>query len=116
MSHALPFVAGLIAAVVNILIARALPQNRAAEFFNLFMAATSALYFGSTLPAGKHRQPGGGNRSGRGAFRAGLCRPVVVTEVHCNRLCGAWSMGPGPRNAGTGRERRTGVSRDLRCL
>src|SRR5262249_49722802 len=52
MSHALPFVAGLIAAVVNILIARALPQNRAAEFFNLFMAATSAFYFCSALPAG----------------------------------------------------------------
>jgi hypothetical protein len=52
MTHALPFAAGVIAAVVNILIARALPRRRAAEFFNLFMAATSAFYFGSALPSG----------------------------------------------------------------
>ena len=52
MTHALPFAAGLIAALVNILIARTLPRKRAAEFFNLFMAATSAFYFGSALPAG----------------------------------------------------------------
>jgi uncharacterized protein DUF6010 len=52
MTHALPFAVGLIAALVNILFARALPQKRAAEFFNLFMAATSAFYFGSALPTG----------------------------------------------------------------
>ena len=52
MKHALPFAAGVTAGVVNILIARTLPRRRAAEFFNLFMAATSAFYFGSALPEG----------------------------------------------------------------
>ena len=52
MTYGLPFAAGLIAAVVNIVIVRMLPQKRAAEFFNLFMAATSVFYFGSALAAG----------------------------------------------------------------
>jgi len=52
MAYALPFVAGVIAALVNIAITRLLPEKRAADFFNLFMAATAAFYFGSALPTG----------------------------------------------------------------
>jgi hypothetical protein len=52
MTYALPFVAGVVAALVNIAITRLLPEKRAAEFFNLFMAATAAFYFGSALPTG----------------------------------------------------------------
>ena len=38
--------------MVNIAITRLLPQKRAAEFYNLFMAATAAFYFGSALAQG----------------------------------------------------------------
>lgn len=52
MSFVLPFVGGVALALVNILIASRLSRRRAAEFFNLFMAATSAFYFGSALGLG----------------------------------------------------------------
>ncbi len=52
MSFALPFVAGLAIALVNIVIIRRLTYRRAADYFNLLMAATSAFYFGSALPTG----------------------------------------------------------------
>jgi hypothetical protein len=52
MNFVLPFVAGLVAALVNIAIVKRLPRKRAADFFNLLMAATSAFYFGSALPTG----------------------------------------------------------------
>ncbi len=55
MNFALPFAGGVVAALVNIVIAARLPRKRAAEFFNLFMAATSAFYFGSALAAGNSR-------------------------------------------------------------
>ena len=55
MNFVLPFVAGVVAAVVNIAVTRLLPRQRAAEFYNLFMAATAAFYFGSALPAGNPR-------------------------------------------------------------
>ncbi|HKD82175.1 MAG TPA: DUF6010 family protein [Candidatus Angelobacter sp.] len=52
MNFILPFAGGVAAALVNIVIAGRLPRKRAAEFFNLFMAATSAFYFGSALALG----------------------------------------------------------------
>lgn len=52
MTYALPFIAGVVAALVNISVTRLLPQKRAAAFYNLFMAATAAFYFGSALPTG----------------------------------------------------------------
>jgi hypothetical protein len=52
MNFALPFIVGLAAALANIAIIRRLPHKRAADFFNLLMAATSAFYFGSALPTG----------------------------------------------------------------
>lgn len=52
MGFILPFVIGVVAALVNIAIVRRLPQRRAADYFNLLMAATSAFYFGSALPTG----------------------------------------------------------------
>lgn len=55
MSFVLPLVGGVVAALVNIAIAGRLPRRRAAEFFNLFMAATSAFYFGSALAVGNGR-------------------------------------------------------------
>lgn len=55
MSFVLPLVGGVVAALVNIVIAGRLPRRRAAEFFNLFMAATSAFYFGSALAVGNGR-------------------------------------------------------------
>lgn len=55
MNFALPFAGGVAAALVNIVIAGRLPRGRAAEFFNLFMAATSAFYFGSALALGNPR-------------------------------------------------------------
>jgi hypothetical protein len=51
----LPIIAGVVAAGVNIAVTRLLPEKRAAEFYNLFMAATAAFYFGSALPAGNPR-------------------------------------------------------------
>jgi hypothetical protein len=55
MSFVLPLAGGVVAALVNIVIVGRLPRRRAAEFFNLFMAATSAFYFGSALAVGNGR-------------------------------------------------------------
>jgi hypothetical protein len=52
MTYALPFVAGVVAALVTIAITRLLPKQRATAFYNLLMAATAAFYFGSALPTG----------------------------------------------------------------
>jgi hypothetical protein len=52
MSYALPFAGGIAAALANIAITWRLPPRKAAEFYNLFMAATAAFYFGSALPTG----------------------------------------------------------------
>jgi hypothetical protein len=52
MSYALPFAGGIVAALVNIAITSRLPAKKAAEFYNLFMAATAAVYIGSALTAG----------------------------------------------------------------
>ena len=52
MAYALPFAGGIIAALVNIAITARLPTKKAAEFYNLFMAATAAVYIGSALAAG----------------------------------------------------------------
>jgi hypothetical protein len=52
MSYALPFAGGIVLALVNIAITSRLPVKKAAEFFNLFMAATAAFYFGSALAGG----------------------------------------------------------------
>jgi hypothetical protein len=52
MSYALPFAGGIAAALVNIAITSRLPVKKAAEFYNLFMAATAAVYIGSALAAG----------------------------------------------------------------
>ena len=51
MTHTLPFASGVMAALVCIAVTRPLGYRHAAEFFNLAMAATSAFYFGSALPA-----------------------------------------------------------------
>jgi hypothetical protein len=52
MNHALPFAAGIAIALANIVIAWRLPARKAAEFYNLFMAATAAVYVGSALASG----------------------------------------------------------------
>jgi uncharacterized protein DUF6010 len=52
MSYALPFAGGIAAALVNIAITWRLPVKKAAEFYNLFMAATATVYIGSALSAG----------------------------------------------------------------
>jgi hypothetical protein len=52
MSYALPFAGGIVAALVNIAITSRLPAKKAAEFYNLFMAATAAVYIGIALTAG----------------------------------------------------------------
>jgi hypothetical protein len=52
MVYALPFAGGIVAALVNIAITSRLPAKKAAEFYNLFMAATAAVYIGSALAAG----------------------------------------------------------------
>jgi hypothetical protein len=52
MSHALPFAGGIAVALVNIAVTGRLPAKKAAEFYNLFMAATAAVYVGSALAAG----------------------------------------------------------------
>lgn len=52
MAYALPFIGGIAVALVNIVITRRLPVQRAAEFYNMFMAATAAVYVGSALAAG----------------------------------------------------------------
>lgn len=52
MPYALPFAGGIAAALANIAITWWLPPQRAAGFYNLFMAATAAFYFGSALPSG----------------------------------------------------------------
>jgi hypothetical protein len=52
MQYALPFAGGIAAALANIAITWRLPPQRAAEFYNLFMAATAAFYFGSALSSG----------------------------------------------------------------
>lgn len=51
MSYALPFAGGIAAALVNIAITWRLPVKKAAEFYNLFMAATATVYIGSALSA-----------------------------------------------------------------
>ena len=52
MAYVLPFAGGIAAALVNIAITSRLPAKKAAEFYNLFMAATAAVYIGSALAAG----------------------------------------------------------------
>ena len=52
MSYALPFAGGIVAALANVAVTSRLPAKKAAEFFNLFMAATAAVYIGSALAAG----------------------------------------------------------------
>src|ERR1700686_205200 len=52
MAYALPFIGGIAVALVNIVITWRLPVQRAAEFYNMFMAATAAVYVGSALAAG----------------------------------------------------------------
>jgi hypothetical protein len=52
MSYALPFAVGLAMALANIAITWRLPQQKAADVYNLIMAATAAFYFGSALPTG----------------------------------------------------------------
>jgi hypothetical protein len=52
MSYALPFAGGIALALANIAITSRLPVKRAAEFYNLFMAATAVFYFGSALAGG----------------------------------------------------------------
>lgn len=52
MPYALPFAGGIALALANIAITARLPVKRAAEFYNLFMAATAAFYFGSALAGG----------------------------------------------------------------
>jgi hypothetical protein len=52
MSNALPFACGIAAALVNIAITWRLPPQKAADVYNLIMAATAAFYFGSALPTG----------------------------------------------------------------
>ena len=48
----MPFAGGIAAALVNIAITARLPVKKAAEFYNLFMAATAAVYIGSALAEG----------------------------------------------------------------
>jgi hypothetical protein len=52
MSYALPFACGIVIALVNIAITARLPAKKAAEFYNLIMAATAAVYIGSALAEG----------------------------------------------------------------
>src|ERR1051325_9156479 len=52
VSYALALIAGVAAGLANIAVATRLPARRAAEFFNMFMAATAAFYFGSALSLG----------------------------------------------------------------
>jgi len=52
MAYTLPFAGGIVAALVNIGITTRLPAKKAAEYYNLFMAATAAVYIGSALAAG----------------------------------------------------------------
>jgi hypothetical protein len=52
MSYALPFAGGIAAALANIAITWRLPPQKAADVYNLIMAATAAFYFGSALPTG----------------------------------------------------------------
>jgi hypothetical protein len=52
MTYALPFAAGIVLALANIALTRRLPAKKAAEFYNLFMAATAAVYVGSALASG----------------------------------------------------------------
>jgi hypothetical protein len=52
MAYTLPFAGGIAAALVNIAITSRLPVRKAAEFYNLFMAATAAVYIGSALAGG----------------------------------------------------------------
>lgn len=55
MSYTLPFAGGIAAALVNIAITTRLPFAKAAAFYNLFMAATAAVYIGSALTTGNMR-------------------------------------------------------------
>jgi len=52
MQYARPFAIGLAMALANIAITWRLPQQKAADVYNLIMAATAAFYFGSALPTG----------------------------------------------------------------
>jgi len=52
MQYALPFAIGLAMALANIAITWRLPQQKAADVYNLIMAATAVFYFGSALPTG----------------------------------------------------------------
>jgi len=52
MQYAVPFACGLGLALANIAITWWLPLKKAADFYNLIMAATAAFYFGSALPTG----------------------------------------------------------------
>ncbi|HZI57693.1 MAG TPA: DUF6010 family protein [Verrucomicrobiae bacterium] len=52
MTYALPFAAGIVLGLANIALTWRLPTKKAAEFYNLFMAATAAVYVGSALASG----------------------------------------------------------------
>jgi len=76
MPHVMSFAGGLVLALANIAITWRLPPKRAGEFYNLFMAATAAFYFGSALPSG--------NRNTL------LLEIAVSATLFCLALAGQW--------------------------
>ena len=52
MTYALPFAGGIALALANIALTWRLAPGKAAEFYNLLMAATAAVYIGSALAPG----------------------------------------------------------------
>lgn len=95
MSFVLPLVGGVVAALVNIVIAGRLSRRRAAEFFNLFMAATSAFYFGSALAFGNGRALTIETAVGAALFAlalAGQWRSLKFTAI-AFVAHGAWDLG-----------------------
>lgn len=76
MSYGLPFAGGIVAALANIAITWRLPPQRAAGFYNLFMAATAAFYFGSALPSGN--------------VNTLLLEIAISVPLFCLALAGEW--------------------------
>jgi type IV secretory pathway TrbD component len=77
MAYALPFAAGIAIALVNIVITWRLPVKRAADFYNMLMAATAAVYIGSALAAGN-----------RGTL---VLESVLAAALFGLALAGQWS-------------------------
>src|SRR5436190_22597742 len=102
MTYALPFASGIALALANIALTWRLAPGKAAEFYNLLMAATAAVYIGSALAPGNTNTLALETALSAVLFSLALVGTVALTQVHCSGIFGTRLMGPAARDNGIG--------------